>query len=115
MSSDTNKKHSRKLDTAYDSFFLWFLKTSTLESHSKNLDISRQYFKPTILNLAKPNHMKKSAITLILVSAFAVITATAQQNDKAQVERPQTWKEKAAARLKPVTTEQKNTPHPSAL
>ena len=52
--------------------------------------------------------MKKSAITLILVSAFAVITATAQQNDKAQVERPQTWKEKAAARLKPVTTEQKN-------
>lgn len=64
--------------------------------------------------------MKKTALILIFAAAFAAMTgaAAAQQDNKgkqknkqkakAPAEKPQTWKEKAAARLKPVTTEQKN-------
>lgn len=66
--------------------------------------------------------MKKTAIVLIFAAALAAMTgaASAQQKNKgknkagtkqkakAKPTQPQTWKEKAAARLKPVTTEQKN-------
>ena len=54
--------------------------------------------------------MKKTAIVLILAAAFAAmtVTAAAQQIAKAEEKQPQTWNVRAAARLKPVTAEQKN-------
>lgn len=53
--------------------------------------------------------MKNTAIVLILAAAFAVLTtsAVAQQKDNAKFKQPQTWKERAVARLKPVTSDQK--------
>lgn len=64
--------------------------------------------------------MKKTAILLIIAASFASLSgaALAQQKDKgkakantkakAKKKQPQTWKERAAARLKPPTTQQKN-------
>lgn len=54
--------------------------------------------------------MKKTAMVLLAAAAFAsmIVSAAAQPKGKTKQKQPQTWKEKAAARLKPVTTEQKN-------